>query len=95
MSKKPPFRIYKYRWIPRTELEFEIGANNVLYTLIDTKNKVLYTGEAGNLVKRLIQDYPSIPKWDCFRYDVLPNEIATRRKTFERMIIRDFASVIR
>ena len=25
---------------------------------------------------------------------MLPNEIASRRKTFERMIIRDFASVL-
>ena len=57
MSKKPPFRIYKQKWIPRSELEFELGANNVLYTLIDTKNKLLYIGEAGNLVKRLRQGH--------------------------------------
>lgn len=66
----------------------------MLYTLIDTKNKLLYIGEAGNLVKRLRQDHTSISKWDYFRYDVLPNEIASRRKTFERMMIRDFASVL-
>ncbi len=94
LSNKPPFRIYKHKWIPRSELEFEIGANNVLYTLIDTKNKLLYIGEAGNLVKRLRQEHSSISKWDYFRYDVLPTEITSRRKMFERMMIRDFASVL-
>lgn len=94
LSRKPPFRIYKNRWRHRAELEFEVGAYNVLYTLIDTKNKLIYIGEASNLVKRLRQDHPSIPKWDYFRYNVLPDEIAIRRETFERMIIRDFASVL-
>jgi len=94
LSEKPPFRIYKTRWRPRAELEFELGANNVLYTLIDTKNKLVYIGEASNLVDRLRQDHPLIPGWDYFRYNVLPDEIAPHRKTLERMIIRDFASVL-
>ena len=94
LSEKPPFRIYKNRWRPRAELEFELGANNVLYTLIDTKNKLVYIGEASNLADRLRQDHPSIPGWDHFRYNVLPDEIAPHRKTLERMIIRDFASVL-
>jgi len=94
LSKKPPFRIYKNRWRHRAELEFEVGTYNVLYTLIDTKNKLIYIGEASNLVERLRQDHPSIPKWDYFRYNVLPDEMVTRRKNFERMIIRDFASVL-
>jgi hypothetical protein len=94
LSKKPPFRIYKNRWRRRAELEFEVGAHNALYTLIDTKNKLIYIGETSNLVERLRQDHSSIPKWDYFRYNVLPDEIATRRKTLERMIIRDFASVL-
>lgn len=94
LGKKPPFRIYKTKWKPRTEFEFEIGANNVLYFLIDTKNKLLYIGEASNLVRRLRQDHSSIPRWDFFRYNVLPNKIAPHRKTFERMVIRDFASFL-
>lgn len=94
LDEKPPFRIYKNRWRSRAELDFEIGANNVLYTLIDTKNKLIYFGEASNLVKRLRQDHLSIPNWNYFRYNVLPNQIASHRKTFERMIIRDFASVL-
>lgn len=94
LDKKPPFRIYKNRWRSRAELDFEVGANNVLYVLIDTKSKLLYVGEAANLVKRLRQGHPSIPNWDYFRYDVLPNQIAKHRKTFERMIIRDLASLM-
>ena len=93
LQKKPPFRIYKRKWKPRDELEFELGANNVLYFLIDTKNKLLYIGEASNLVDRLRQDHPSIPKWDFFRYNILPDKIAPNRKTFERMAISDFANI--
>ena len=67
LKEKPPFRIYKTKWKPRKELEFELGANNVLYTLIDTKNKLLYIGEAANLIDRLRQDHPSISDWDNFQ----------------------------
>ena len=95
LSKKPAFRIYKTKWKPKAEFEFEVGANNVLYFLIDTKNKLIYIGEAANLVERLRQDHPSIPKWDYFRYNVLPDRIALHRRTFERMIIRDFASLLK
>ena len=33
------------------------------------------------------------PSWDYFRYNVLPDELFHHRKTFERMAIRDFASI--
>lgn len=42
LKQKPPFRIYKTKWRPRAELEFEIGANNVLYFLVDTIGLVPY-----------------------------------------------------
>jgi hypothetical protein len=93
LADKPPFRVYKSKWKPRAELEFELRANNVLYFLIDTKNKLFYVGEAANLIDRLRQDHRSIPNWDYFRYNVLPDEIFHHRKTFERMAIRDFASI--
>lgn len=93
LSDKPPFRIYKNRWRPRAELEFELGSKNVLYTLIDIKNKLVYIGEASNLIDRLRQDHPSIPEWTHFRYNVLPDEISHHRKNLERMIIRDLASL--
>jgi hypothetical protein len=91
---KASFRIHKGKWRPRAELEFELGANNVLYYLIDTKNKFFYIGEAANLVDRLRQEHSSIPHWDYFRYNVLPDELFNHRKTFERMAISDFASVL-
>ena len=94
LTKKPPFRIYKTKWKPRSDLDYELGANNVLYFLLDTKNKLVYIGEASNLVDRLRQDHISIPKWDYFRYNVLPDKSALERRTFERMLIRDFASLL-
>lgn len=94
LDQKKSFRIYKNRWRPRTELDFEIRANNVLYTLVDTENKLIYVGEASNLVKRLKQDHPTIPQWNYFRYNILPKELDKHRKTFERMTIRDFASFL-
>jgi len=94
LSKKPPFRIYKNKWRPRQELEFELGANNVLYFLVDTKKKLFYVGEAASLIDRLRQDHPSIPEWDYFRYNVLPDEMFPHRKTLERMVIADFASIL-
>jgi hypothetical protein len=94
LKDKPPFRIYKTKWRPRKELEFELGANNVLYFLIDTKNKLLYVGEAAKRIDRLRQDHSSIPDWDYFRYNVLPDELFPHIVTLERMIIRDFASFL-
>ena len=87
-------RIYKQDWKPRNNLEYEIGAKNVIYKLIDTKNRLFYVGEAADLVKRLLQNYPTIPNWDYFRYDVLPDELAPFRAMIERMVIRDFATLM-
>lgn len=61
---------------------------------MDTKNKLIYVGEASNLVERLRQDHPTIPKWDNFRYNVLPIELSHHRKDLERMIIRELASLL-
>ena len=94
LAEKPPFRIYPTKWKKREELELELRPRNVLYYLIDTKNKLLYIGEGGSLIDRLQQNHPSIPQWDYFRYCILPDEIAPHRKTFERMLIRDFASLL-
>lgn len=66
----------------------------MIYNLIDTKNKLIYIGEASKLVPRLRQDHSSIPHWDYFRYDVLPNEIAEHRQKFERMLIKEFAYLL-
>ncbi len=51
---KKEARIYKQNWKPREELEYEIGALNVIYMLIDTEHKLLYIGEAQDLIKKTI-----------------------------------------
>lgn len=52
-------------------------------------------GEAADLVKRLLQPHTSIPDWDLFRYNVLTPELAPYRVLLERMLIRDFAAVLK
>jgi len=94
LMEKEPFRIYQQGWKPREELDSELGAVNVVYVLIDTKNKLLYAGEAENLIKRLKQPHPSIHHWDYYRYDVLPDEVVKHRKKFERMLIKEFAYLL-
>lgn len=91
---KNGYRIHKQDWKPKEELEYEIGATNVIYMLADTETKQLYIGEAKDLVKRLAQKYPSIPRWNFFRYDVLPENLEPLRVPLERMIIRGFASIL-
>ena len=91
---KKGHRIHKQDWKPRENLEYEIGATNVIYLLADTERKLLYIGEAKDLIKRLSQRYPSIPKWNFFRYDVLPEHLESLRVPLERMVIRSFASIL-
>jgi hypothetical protein len=51
-------------------------------------------GEAVKLIERLTQEHPSIPNWEYFRYDVLPDELFNHRVAIERMLIRDYASLL-
>jgi hypothetical protein len=88
-------RIHKQDWKPRREVEFELGAKNALYTLFDSTSKLVYIGEAEDLVKRLLQPHSSIPNWDFFRYDVLPEILRPYRVAIERMLIRGFAAVLK
>jgi hypothetical protein len=44
---------------------------------------------------RVSARYPSIPKWDHFRYDVLPPELEPFRVQIERMLIRHMASLLK
>jgi hypothetical protein len=92
---KKDFRIHKQDWRPREKLETELGALNVIYTLCDRKNKLIYVGEAKDLRKRLKQIYPSIPSWTHYRYDVLPKGVSDEvRISLERMAIRSYASLL-
>jgi len=96
LSKKSPFRIHKQDWRPREQIDFEIGTDNALYTLIDTNNKLIYIGEANNLVKRLKGNHPTIKDWNYYRYEILPKEITEeQRLTLERMLIRYLASLLK
>jgi len=95
LHKKGPKRVYKQGWKNREELEYEIGAKNVIYTLIDTERKLIYVGEATDLVKRLTQGHPIISNWNYFRYNVLPESLAPFRVDLERMAIRDMAELLR
>lgn len=92
---KATTRIYKQDWKRRSDLEFELGAQNVIYMLIDTTGKRFYIGEAADLIKRLTQPHSSIPNWTHFRYSVLPAELGPYRVALERMLIKDFAAVLK
>ncbi len=50
LAGKAKDRIYKQDWKPRLELEVQQGANNVIYMLIDTANKLLYIGKLSILL---------------------------------------------
>ncbi len=71
---------------PRGELEFELGAKNALYTLLDSQSKLVYIGEADDLVKRQLQPHPSIPNWDFFRYSVWPESLRPYRVAGARLL---------
>ena len=94
-SKNVIERIYKQDWRPRSNYETEIGAENVIYMLIDTVKKYLYIGEGKNLVKRLNQGHKVISNWDYYRYDVLPNLSENFRLDIERMLIRQYATLLK
>ena len=95
VQEKEEDRIHKQDWKPRGEVECEIGATNVIYMLYDSKKKLFYLGEAEDLVKRLLQPHISILDWDFFRYNVLPKPLAPYRVAIERMLIRDFATILK
>jgi hypothetical protein len=88
------FRIQKQDWRPRSMYEMELGAENVIYTLIDEKAKLVYVGEAANLIRRFKAGHSDIKDWDFYRYDQLPLMPKQQRVAIERMLIRVFASVL-
>ena len=94
LSEKKGFRIRKQNWNTRGQLPTQIGAQNVIYTLLDSKQKLIYVGEAKDLIARLQQGHEQIPDWDFFRYNTLPSGCSRElRVALERMVIRDFAEL--
>ncbi|MFO7881757.1 MAG: GIY-YIG nuclease family protein [Kosmotogaceae bacterium] len=95
LEDKKRVKIFAQDWKPRDLYETELGAENVIYFLIDTDNKLLYVGEASNLIKRLSQGHSSIPHWDYYRYECLPNKLEKHRLALERMLIRNYATLFK
>ena len=95
LNSKDDFRFVKQDWEHRTKLESQIDAKNVIYNLIDTRNKLIYIGEAESLVQRLNQNRDVIKDWDFYRFDCLPKGL-TRKQRIEivRLLIRTFASFL-
>ena len=93
-NEKRTSRIHSQDWQPRDQLYKEIGAENVIYMLMDTEAKLFYIGQAKNLQGRLRNGHPSIKDWDFYRYDVLPKALSEFRVALERMIIRAFATIL-
>ncbi|NDW15794.1 hypothetical protein GTQ48_09720 [Alteromonas genovensis] len=87
-------RIHKQDWKPRSEYKLEIGASNVIYMLLDTKNQLIYVGEANQLIPRFNSGHPDIKEWNYYKYNVIPPELSKYRLAIERMLIRDFASIL-
>ena len=92
LNQKEMLRIHKQDWRPREEFETEVGADNIIYMLADTTSKLLYIGEAQNLIRRLRSGHPIIKNWDKYRYDVLPDTLAPYRIQLERILIRAYAA---
>ena len=88
-------RIAQSQWHPRATFKDQFHAYNVIYYLIDTKNKCLYIGETEQLQKRFLNGHNIIPEWDYYRYDLLPKDFTKyQRVALERMLIRCFASFL-
>jgi hypothetical protein len=94
LADKSDHRIYKQPWKPRSDLETEIGAVNVIYMLIDTDAELFYVGEAEHLIRRLRAARDIIPNWNYYRYDMLPSVLAPFRLQIERMLISDVDSLL-
>lgn len=94
LLEKGDFKFIKDNWKPRSELNNYLNRNNIIYYLIDTKNKLLYIGESDH-TKRLSQIRTVIPHWNFFRVDFLPEWMTrNQRLELERLIIRSFASLL-
>ena len=94
LSKKGDFKFIKEDWRPRLEFKQFLERKNIIYYLIDTKNKLLYIGEAQH-TSRIIQARAEIRDWDYFRVDCLPEWLSKEeRLELERLVIRSFASIL-
>jgi hypothetical protein len=94
LLNKGNFKFIKQDWLPRSGFRKLLERRNIIYYLIDTKNFLLYIGEAEH-TKRISQARLDIPDWNYFRIDCLPEWLTrSQRLELERLIIRSFASVL-
>jgi hypothetical protein len=94
LKKKKP-RIIKQDWRDKRKLSKEFNIENVIYTLLDTKNKEIYIGETDNFKGRFANERIEISGWDYYRIDILPDELRPFRVDIERMIIRMMAGLLK
>jgi len=95
LEKDVALEFTKSNWIHRSEISCHMEVTNVIYFLLDTKNKSFYIGEAERMLRRFEQGHLGIKEWDYFRYDKLPEGFSKRQRiSLERMLIRCFASIL-
>ena len=93
LSAKNFPKIYKQDWRNINDYHTEIGADNVIYMLINKTNKEFYVGEAKNLIQRFSSgNYAK--KWEFYRYDKLPKELESFRLEIERALIKCFSTLL-
>ncbi len=94
VAGKDKARIQKQGWKARSEYKKEVGAENVIYMLLDTENKLIYVGEASKMIPRFDRGHQDILDWNYYKFNLLPPELAEHRVTIERMSIRDLATLL-
>jgi hypothetical protein len=91
---KDSLSIHKQDWSERENYKLEVGAQNVIYMLLDEVNQLIYVGEAKDLISRFNSGHPDIKQWTHYKYNVLPDSLTSFRLAIERMLIRDMASIL-
>jgi hypothetical protein len=91
---KDSLSIHKQDWSERNSYKLEVGAHNVIYMLLDEVSKLIYVGEAKDMIRRFNAGHPDIKQWTHYKYNVLPDTLAPYRLTIERMLIRDMACIL-
>ncbi len=94
LSAKGDFKFIKEDWQSRKHAKALLERKNIIYYLIDTKNKLFYIGE-GECSKRILHPRSELPDWDFFRIECLPEWLSrSERQELERLLIRSYASVL-
>jgi hypothetical protein len=91
---KDSLSIHKQGWCPRESYRLEVGAQNVIYMLLDEVNQLIYVGEDKDMIRRFNSGHPDIKEWTHYKYNVLPDSLTSFRLSIERMLIRDMASIL-